>query len=843
MKDKKKIENIDLIALAGLLHDIGKFRQRAEIDISDYDWQNYCPRDKNGNPTHKHAAYTAKILSDFIVEKQNSNKKRVIQANALDGKFTDISAKHHIPETKNEWIVAAADRLASGFERDNFEEYNQKVEDEVKTSFKEQQLDHLFANDKKFSLDIFEPDNIFPTNDKGIGYSKLWKAFKEDLNKINGRFKNYPQHIKAQALEYLLKKYTSFMPSATSFKGKDGNIMKPNIPLFEHLKTTSIFASAIASMSKKNQEKVFDYYKDKKDTLNQKIFLIIAGDFFGIQNFIFDEVQTKFVAKTLRAKSSYIQLLIKVLSYYVCEKLEISPYSIISTHAGKFEILAPNEPQIKEKLQELQIEFDEHFAKEFFGTTGVGIAYCEAAIEDFILKNDNGKPKYKDLRKKIADEVELIKFKKFGLQEKGFMLFEIDENLDNQNLCDFCHKRKGEKEKEYRICSSCKRFVKIGQKLANQELKYIAITKKENKKDIKIFKEFYLHFFDEPSKELAKDDIYIFDISKDQEFNGMEKWELSSYVATESILNEKEKEYIEKNRDEKLESREILTLEDLAKLSVKEGLENGKRESGVEAIMALKGDGDNMGNFIKESDITDSFAKYNFFARMIDYYFSIYVPVKFMQEKPLYTVFAGGDDLFVLGAWDDVINLAQKVRDDFVKFTNNRLSFSVGLVMSKAHKPINFLANAAEKALEESKDFCCLIEGDECKEICKGKEKECGDKKVKRKDAITLFGKSVRWESFEKVREDTFEQLSKFSKDKLKTVYLYRLIDLSEMSYRVNCEGDIKSTIWKSKLSYIYTRNISSNEFGLLNFLNKTIERYPKEFMLTMFEFIYKRRK
>ena len=837
---RKNLNDVDLIALAGLLHDIGKFGQRAEIGIDELDEQNYCPN-YNGYYSHKHSAYTAKILGDLIVEKQKDTP-RVIGANALNSNFINISAKHHKPETEDEWIVASADRLASGFEREAFEEYNQKVQEEVKTSFKEQQLDHLFDPKGKFKLDIFAPNNIFPTKDKGLGYKKLWRAFKDDLNTINGRFKNYPAHLKAQAVEYLLKKYTSFMPSATSFKFKNSEIVKANIPLYEHLKTTSIFASAIASMSKENREKVIDYYKNKKDTLDEKLFLLIAGDFFGIQNFIFDEVQTKFASKTLRAKSAYIELLIKVLAYYVCEKLEISSYSIISTHAGKFEILAPNEPIIKERLEKLQDEFNEHFAKEFFGTTGVGLAYQEATIGDFILKDKSAKPQYKKLRKRVADKIELIKYKKFDLKSRGFMLFDIDEGLNNQNLCDFCHKREGKEERDYKICSSCKRFVGIGQHLTKH--KYIAISKKSGK--IKIFKDFYLNFFDDPSKALAKDDIYIFDISKVPEFNGMEKWELSSYVANEDMLSKQEKEYVSKDRDESLERNDILTLEDLAKLSVEDGLKESERERGVEAIMALKGDGDNMGNFIKDSSVTDSFAKYNFFAKMIDYYFSVYVPNKFMNNKPLYTVFAGGDDLFVLGAWDDVIDLAQKVRDDFVKFTNAQLSFSVGLVMSKAHKPINFLADSAEEALEESKDFCCIAKESryveiECPKIKSGEDcnKEYDD--IKKKDALTLFNETLYWKNYKYIKEEVEKNFIHPNREEFATTFLYRLLELCEKSKNVK-KGIVEDTIWKSKLSYMYSRNISTNEFTLLDFLNRMIEEYPKEFKVNLFEYIYKRR-
>ncbi len=50
------MKDVDLIALAGLLHDIGKFGQRAEIpiDLQSYDKNLYCPF-FNGYHSHIHA--------------------------------------------------------------------------------------------------------------------------------------------------------------------------------------------------------------------------------------------------------------------------------------------------------------------------------------------------------------------------------------------------------------------------------------------------------------------------------------------------------------------------------------------------------------------------------------------------------------------------------------------------------------------------------------------------------------------------------------------------------------------------------------------------------------------
>jgi len=286
-------------------------------------------------------------------------------------------------------------------------------------------------------------------------------------------------------------------------------------------------------MSEENQNSVINYYKTgNKEDFEKKVFLLVVGDFFGIQEFIFDEVQTKYAAKILRAKSAFVQLLTKVLAYYICEEVGVSEYSIISTHAGKFEILLPNEKNIINKLKEIEIEFHNYFANTFFGQTGVGIAFEEASIEDFVLKD-----KYKDLRIALSDKIEEIKFKKFGLKESGYKVFDIDKDLNNQNLCNFCHKRKGKSKNGIVICEECEKYVKLGEKLAEYSRKdfgSMAINKEAG--GINIFKDFYVHFFNEPSRDNAKKDIYLFDIRMDNEFRGIEKWEIASYVASEEIL-------------------------------------------------------------------------------------------------------------------------------------------------------------------------------------------------------------------------------------------------------------------------------------------------------------------
>jgi len=165
--------------------------------------------------------------------------------------YHQASYEHHVVNQNSDidsWIVAAADRLASGFEREKFEEYNEFIEEEVNTSFREQKLDHIFCKKGKFPIDALKPTAIFCDLQTREGYSVLWDKFVQELETINN-IEHFPLNLKIDSLEYLLKKYCSFIPSSTSFKSNyDNSITKANIPLYEHLKTTLLFASTIASM-------------------------------------------------------------------------------------------------------------------------------------------------------------------------------------------------------------------------------------------------------------------------------------------------------------------------------------------------------------------------------------------------------------------------------------------------------------------------------------------------------------------------------------------------------------------------------------------------------------------
>jgi CRISPR-associated protein Csm1 len=100
----------------------------------------------------------------------------------------------------------------------------------------------------------------------------------------------------------------------------------------------------------------------------------------------------------------------------------------------------------------------------------------------------------------------------------------------------------------------------------------------------------------------------------------------------------------------------------------------------------------------------------------------------------LYTIYSGGDDLFIAGAWDRLPPLADAVRRDFAAYCgdNPALSVSGGIAIEDERFPLHELGERAGAALEAAKAF-----------------RHPGRRE---KDALALFEVVVPWERFDEVR-------------------------------------------------------------------------------------------
>ncbi len=633
-------------------------------------------------------------------------------------------------------------------------------------------LNGIFAKNTIFKPAKFSSSSIYASSEPNYqanddDFLKLYKEFLEDLDLIKSV--NSKENL-ISSLEYLSLKYTSFIQSFD----KDSSFT----PLYDKIEAKVFFDSSL-NLYKEN--------KDSTEKSEEKELLLISGDFFGIQKFIFEYMPSSKAAKLLRGKSAFIQIFTKIIALKICEDIGLSSLNIVNFGAGKFRILSPNLEKIKNDLKDLQNRLNNWFIKNTFGLSGLGFCFVEANKEDFSSKNIN------NLEEKLRKKSEEIKFNKFNLVNTNPILdFDKELTKDNAHLCKTCNKRFMQSPNKD-SCSWCEYFIKLGENLAKKD--FICISK--SKQGLEVFEDFYINFKENPSTEDKQNTI--FDISNDEEFKGFAKWSLKSYVKTNS-------------------SQEIEDFKHLAQMSCQD------EDAGIKALMCLKGDVDNMGIFFAQQD-ESSFYKINFISRLIDYFFSVKTS-QMMKNKNIYTVFAGGDDIFLLGAWDEILDFAKELDKEFKNFAKgSSLSLSMGMVLFKSSVPINYIAKTSEDLLENAKE----LDG---------------------KDALSLFGECVKWKDYkDKELQDFYSLLITYDeKNILSTGFIYALLDFIDMSINIqNKSFSMLDTMWKSKLNYTFSRNINikekekSEDFLIL--LNSLIENKPKALKMKIFEFIYKRRK
>ncbi|WP_456371414.1 type III-A CRISPR-associated protein Cas10/Csm1, partial [Thermodesulfatator atlanticus] len=370
------------ISLAALFHDIGKFAQEALALPAGYQENNadlYQPF-RDGHHTHAHALYTAAFIEKYkSILPEELNARDWGEGERVDS-FINLAAKHHKPETALQFIITQADRLSSGFDRAEF----QKGEEIGIREYRQTRLlpifERLLRQDKKFDkpedfeyrypLAPVSAKNIFPVKSKDPKkqeakeeYRRLFENFEKDLTSLCHR-----KHVElwAQHFDSLLRIYASHIPAA-----RVGKVIH-DVSLYDHLRTTAALAGALYLYHRETES--FNEKAISDDT--PKKFLLVSGDFYGIQHFIFrgGGEERHHRAKLLRGRSFLVSLLMELAAEMLCEKIGLSFLSVFFSAAGKFHLLAPNTENAKKAIGEVREEINRWLYENFFGECAIGFA-------------------------------------------------------------------------------------------------------------------------------------------------------------------------------------------------------------------------------------------------------------------------------------------------------------------------------------------------------------------------------------------------------------------------------------------------------------------------------------
>lgn len=694
--DKRK----ELIYLAALLHDIGKFYQRADNGsvkksefLSEYckDESSFCPC-YNGNYTHKHVLWTAQFIdkySSVFKTLTNSDSRQLDNQDSL----INLAAKHHLKKEQLSelgQLIKEADCLSSGMDRESNESYKDEQAENNWNQFKMTRMvsimqtintpiegldfQHLPVKPITLSKDNF-PQKTF---DSAPDYKGLWHQFEHDFKFIQAN----TYHAFSETLLNLLYKYTTYIPSST--------IHFPDVSLYDHLKTTAALAVCL--------------YENKQHKGNtEEPFLLIGADFSGIQPYIY-QIISKYAGKNLKGRSFYLRLLSDTIVRFLLKRLELFQANIIYNSGGCFYIIAPNTDKTRQNLQKAI----EDIEKQLFTThkTALFVAVDYVEMSKAALMHTNGE----NLRKvwgELFNKRDKKKNNKFSLllENNYSTFFEPSSNI----LRDSITGEEFEKDEpvvqidDLRIKQLTNQQIELGKSLRESEIMVVAdgnISYWNDKTHISPANLGFTYYF------LNKKDL---EQAKEQLRASADKVSVITLNGTNGDCDFMGKVDGINN----IYGLEFYGGNIFNNRTFEEMCDPQKSKETFSRLGVLRMDVDNLGEIFQNGIAANraTLSRYAALSRSFDYFFSGYLNTIWRETSPerSFIIYSGGDDLFIVGSWDCIIELAHKIQTDFKAFccSNPQFSISGGIAIVAPKYPIMKAAEESEMEERNAKGHTC----------------------------------------------------------------------------------------------------------------------------------------
>ena len=636
-------------------------------------------------------------------------------------------------EFENIHIIKLADKISAIFDRRKAPdpEFNFKESGNLYSIF-----NILNGNNQSKRYDasiLYEDEKIkFAKDSVTKPSSEFYKTIKE---KISDKLENATIDMDfINSFLEILEQTTSYIPVSGS--GDE----KVDISVYEHIKQSIAIGSSLFEYFMENdrleeQEKLYhspdEFYKEKS-------ILLYSMDFSGIQSFIYGQYGKEEVLKNLRSRSFYLEILMENVIDELLDKLELSGANLLYAGGGHAYFILANTERTKTLLADFDADIKAWMQDMFGIDLYIGSGYSECSCNDLQNKPDGA---YSNCFREVSGAVSQNKLRRYGASQ--IKALNKGKKTDGERECKICHSPYNLNENG--VCSLCDGFAQLSRNILNREI-FTVVSDKE-KGILPIYKNGYLSAENIKRKDgeeylRTNKKILIRAYSKNGVYKGKD------YVKTIYVGDYH-------NAD---------TLEDL----VKDGV-------GIKRLGVLRGDIDNLGKafvggFEKNKQTLSKSAA---FSRKLTQFFKydinnilrnpVYkIPFSYGEDentdRKIAIIYSGGDDVFVVGAWKDIIEFGVDLYNNLKEYTQGTLTISAGLGIYMPKYPISYMAE-------------------------KTGELEDYSKKLEDKNAITLFDKnnSYHWDEFiDKVMGEKFATISEFFstvEDKGKSL-LYNLLEL-----------------------------------------------------------------
>ena len=709
-----KKEKIDLF-YGALLHDIGKVIQRATGERK------------------KHALVGADWFDEIADNQVISDQIRYHMANYQSDKL----GNDHLA-----YITYIADNIASGVDRrQSNEESDEDASAKIWDTYTNQaDIFNVFGaqTDKRY----FKPTVLNLKSEPNFA-SETYEPFsKGDYAAIVTRIKNELAEFEfnqaqIDSLLNLFEATLSFVPSSTNTKEI------ADISLAEHSRLTAAFALAI-----------YDYLEDKgrhnyKEDLftkasafyEEEAFLLASFDLSGIQDFIYN-IATSGAAKQLKARSLYLDFMSEYIADSLLDKLGLNRANLLYVGGGHAYFVLANTEKTVETLVQFEKDFNQFLLANFQTRLYVAFGWGSFAAKD-IMSELNSPESYRQVYQKAS---RMISEKKISRYDYQTLMLLNRGGKSSERECEICHSVENlVSYHDQKVCDICRDLYQFSKEIAHD---HFIITENEG---LPIGPNACLKGV--AFEELSQDDFSRVYVKND--------YKAGTVKATHVFVGD-------------YQCDEIYNYAALSKN------ENGL---GIKRLAVVRLDVDDLGAAFMAGFSQQRNGQYSTlsrsatFSRSMSLFFKVYIN-QFASDKKLSIIYAGGDDVFAIGSWQDIIAFTVGLRQNFIKWTNGKLTLSAGIGLFADKTPISLMAHQTG----------------ELEEAAKGNEK----------DSISLFSSdyTFKFDQFiTNVYDDKLEQIRYFfnHQDERGKNFIYKLIELLR-----NYDSEEKMNV--ARLAYYLTR-------------------------------------
>ena len=430
----------------------------------------------------------------------------------------------------------------------------------------------------------------------------------------------------------------------------------------------------------------------------------------------------------LRGRSFYLDIALENIVDELLNALHLSRSNLIYCSGGHFYILADNTKETQDALKDVAKKINQGLVKLFSGTLYLAIGCEPLCANDLMAESDTVHHK-KNIFRSVSEKVSMAKLSRYDpdiLTE----LFDENSNVNRVDQgareCGICHistdqlsSYKGNRPNagtDIQACEVCNGLYDLGKALIDDKRSVFAVLSEKaegSARAIPISACSGLCWLTAASPDDLKQWAEAGILKRIYDKNGSYT---SSFMASRLWVAD----YAAKN-----EMSKVLDFNELAESS---GDKTGK---GIKRLGVLRADVDGLGaafiaGFIhKENKNPEAYAtlsRYAALSRSIALFFRKIInsickkelpegikPFYLFEDKEseprkIHVVYSGGDDLFLVGAWDDLMGFAVDLKRVFSVYTNGKLTFSAGLGLYSSTYPISRMAEVTGELEELAKN-------------------------------------------------------------------------------------------------------------------------------------------